>query len=99
MNLHHIWNIATYESKTLFRSWFFRIFSILTLLFLFGLNAAFFGDHGGARWTTRAIAANLPYINVLFINVAQAVIAVFLASVWQLLGVLPDYSDWAQTQF
>ncbi len=80
MNLHHIWNIATYESKTLFRSWFFRIFSILTLFFLFGINTGFFGDHGGARWTTRAIAANLPYINVLFINVAQAVIAVFLAS-------------------
>ncbi len=39
-----------------------------------------FGFHGGIRWTTRAIAANLPYINVLFINVAQAIIAVFLAS-------------------
>ncbi|MEN8226851.1 MAG: hypothetical protein ABFS38_01760 [Bacteroidota bacterium] len=80
MNLHNIWNIATYESKTLFRSWFFRIFSMLALFFLFGINTGFFGDHGGARWTTRAIAANLPYINVLFINVAQAVIAVFLAS-------------------
>jgi len=39
-----------------------------------------FGFHGGIRWTTRAIAANLPYINVLYINVAQAIIAVFLAS-------------------
>ncbi len=80
MDLKNIWNIAVYESKTLFRSWFFKIFSILSLLFLFGINTGFFGDHGGARWTTRAIAANLPYINVLFINVAQAVIAVFLAS-------------------
>ncbi len=80
MGLINIWNIAVYESKTLFRSWFFRIFSILALLFLFGINTGFFGNHGGARWTTRAIAANLPYINVLFINVAQAVIAVFLAS-------------------
>ena len=80
MGLYNIWNIATYESKTLFRSWFFRIFSILALFFLFGINTGFFGDHGGARWTTRAIAANLPYLNVLFINVAQAVIAVFLAS-------------------
>ena len=80
MNLNNIWNIATYESKTLFRSWFFRIFAILALFFLFGINTGFFGDHGGARWTTRAIAANLPYLNVLFINVAQAIIAVFLAS-------------------
>ncbi len=39
-----------------------------------------FGFHGGIKWTNRAIAANLPYINVLFINVAQAIIAVFLAS-------------------
>jgi len=70
MGLINIWNIAVYESKTLFRSWFFRIFSILALLFLFGINTGFFGNHGGARWTTRAIAANLPYINVLFINVA-----------------------------
>lgn len=80
MNLINIWNVATYESKTLFRSWFFRIFAIMALLILFGTNMGFFGGHSDARWTFRAIAANLPYINVLFINVAQAVIAVFLAS-------------------
>ncbi len=34
----------------------------------------------GSRWIDRAIAANLPYFNVLFVNVAQAIIAVFLAS-------------------
>jgi len=80
MNLINIWNVATYESKTLFRSWFFRIFAIMALLILFGTNVGFFGGHDDARWTFRAIAANLPYINVLFINVAQAIIAVFLAS-------------------
>jgi len=79
MNLINIWNVATYESKTLFRSWFFRIFSILALFILFGTNMGIFGEPN-ARWTYRAIAANMPYINVLFINVAQAVIAVFLAS-------------------
>ena len=79
MNLINIWNVATYESKTLFRSWFFRIFAILSLFILFGTNMGIFGEPN-ARWTYRAIAANLPYINVLFINVAQAVIAVFLAS-------------------
>ncbi|MBE9519115.1 MAG: hypothetical protein IMY68_11120, partial [Bacteroidetes bacterium] len=71
--------VATYESKTLFRSWFFRIFAILALLILFGTNMGFFGTQD-TLWTFRAIAANLPYINVLFINVAQAIIAVFLAS-------------------
>jgi ABC-type transport system involved in multi-copper enzyme maturation permease subunit len=79
MNLTNIWNVAVYESKTLFRSWFFRIFALFSLFILFGTNMGMFGEPN-ARWTYRAIAANLPYINVLFINVAQAVIAVFLAS-------------------
>ena len=39
MNPANILNVALYESKTLFRSWFFRIFAILTLLFLFGINS------------------------------------------------------------
>ena len=80
MILQNILNVMWYELKTLFRSWFFRIFSILALLFIFGINMGILGDHGGARWTHRAIAANIPYLNVLFINVAQAIIAVFLAS-------------------
>lgn len=79
INLDNIWTVAAYERKTLFRSWFFRIFSILTLLILFSMNMGVFAEPG-ARWTPRAIPANLPYINVLFVNVAQAVIAVFLAS-------------------
>ena len=80
INFQNILTVSRYERKTLYRSWFFRIFSIIALLFLFSINMGFFGFHGGSRWTTRAIAANLPYINVLFINVAQAIIAVFLAS-------------------
>lgn len=80
MNFENILSVSHYERKTLFRSWFFRIFSILALLFIFGINTGMFGNHGGARWTTRAIAANLPYLNILFINLAQAIIAVFLAS-------------------
>ena len=80
INFQNILTVSKYERKTLYRSWFFRIFSIIALFFLFSINMGFFGFHGGARWTIRAIAANVPYINVLFINVAQAIIAVFLAS-------------------
>jgi ABC-type transport system involved in multi-copper enzyme maturation permease subunit len=79
INLSNIWTVAVYERKTLFRSWFFRIFSILTLLILFGMNMGVFAEPG-AQWTPRSIPANIPYLNVLFVNVAQAVIAVFLAS-------------------
>ena len=80
INFRNIQSVSKYERKTLYRSWFFRIFAILALVILFSTNMAFFGFWGGARWTPMAIAANIPYFNVLFINVAQAIIAVFLAS-------------------
>lgn len=80
ISFRNISTVAKFERKTLYRSWFFRLFSIITILFLFGINMGMFVAHEGAQWTTRAIAANFPYINVLFINVAQAIIAVFLAS-------------------
>jgi hypothetical protein len=80
INIQNILTVSKYERKTLFRSWFFRIFSIISLLQLFGTNMGLFGFYGGIQWTPRAIASNLPYTNVLFINVAQAIIAVFLAS-------------------
>ena len=38
VSFHNIFSIAKYERKTLLRSWFFRIFSILSLLVLFGMN-------------------------------------------------------------
>jgi len=79
ISLNNIWSVAAYELKTLYRSWFFRIFSIITLLILFGMNMGVFAVKD-AQWTSRAIPANIPYLNVLFVNVAQAVIAVFLAS-------------------
>lgn len=79
INLRNIWTVAAYERKTLFRSWFFRIFAVLTLFILFSMNMGIFAEPG-ARWTPRAIPANIPYLNVLFVNVAQAIIAVFLAS-------------------
>ncbi len=80
INFSNIFSVSTYERKTLFRSWFFRIFSILALFFLFSINIGFYGNHGDAQWVARAIASNLPYMNVLFINIAQSIIAVFLAS-------------------
>ena len=80
INLRNIWSVAAYELKTLFRSWFFRIFAIIALLFLFGINMGLFGSQSEANWTYRAIASNIPYINILLINVAMAIIAIFLAS-------------------
>lgn len=81
ISLHNIFSIAKYERKTLFRSWFFRIFSILSLLVLFGMNFGMIIEGGGSQgWAIRAIPSAIPYFNLLILNVAQAVIAVFLAS-------------------
>ena len=81
VSLHNISSIAKYERKTLFRSWFFRIFSILSLLVLFGMNFGLIIEGGGDEgWAIRAIPSAIPYFNLLILNVAQAVIAVFLAS-------------------
>ncbi|WP_167616264.1 xanthan lyase [Maribellus sediminis] len=81
ISLHNIFSIAKYERKTLFRSWFFRIFSILSLLVLFGMNFGMVIEGGGDEgWAIRAIPSAIPYFNLLILNVAQAIIAVFLAS-------------------
>ncbi len=81
ISLHNIFSIAKYERKTLFRSWFFRIFGVLSLLVLFGLNFGMVVQGGGGEsWAIRAIPSAIPYFNLLILNVAQAIIAVFLAS-------------------
>ena len=81
ISFHNILSIAKYERKTLLRSWFFRIFSILSLLVLFGMNFGMIIEGGGGEgWAVRSIPSAIPYFNILILNVAQAIIAVFLAS-------------------
>lgn len=81
ISFHNIFSIAKYERKTLLRSWFFRIFSILSLFILFGMNFGMVIEGGGGSgWAIRAIPSAIPYFNLLILNVAQAIIAVFLAS-------------------
>ncbi len=72
--------IAKYERKILMRSWFFRIFAGLALFVLFIFNMAEVSDVGDMEWIYRAVPANMPYLNLFILNVAQAIIAVFLAS-------------------
>jgi hypothetical protein len=81
ISFHNILSIAKYERKTLLRSWFFRIFGVLSLGVLFILNFGMVIQGGGDQgWAVRSIPSAIPYINLLILNVAQAIIAVFLAS-------------------
>ena len=79
--LSNISSVAKYESKLLMRSWFYRIFLVLSILFLCFFNLANLVFPDSPRyWIMRALPSNIAYINLLLLNVGQAVIAVFLSS-------------------
>jgi hypothetical protein len=62
------------------RSWFYRIFLVLAVLFICLFNIVALVSDDGNMWLMKAISSNIPYVNLLFLNTGQAVIAVFLSS-------------------
>lgn len=80
LSINKIKTVAHFEMKTLFRSWFFRLFAGLSILFLGIFNVAVNVESSGAPWLYRALPGNIPYINLLLLNLGQAIVAVFLAS-------------------
>lgn len=79
--LYNIHSVAKYESKLLMRSWFYRIFLVLVVLFLSFYNfIALVAEDSGGFWLMKALPANIPYINLMLLNTGQAIIAVFLSS-------------------
>ncbi|MBD3178573.1 MAG: hypothetical protein GF417_02685 [Candidatus Latescibacteria bacterium] len=76
----NIWTVARFEAKTLFRSWFFRIFSILALVLIAIAGIPLFTGIAPVPWEFRGIPSSLPYMNILLLNVIQAVIAIFISS-------------------
>ncbi|MBN1464250.1 hypothetical protein JXA02_00715 [candidate division KSB1 bacterium] len=81
LSIKNIWTIMRYEVKTLLRSWFFRIFAGLVVIILTFFNIVFFAQAFETMpWEMRGIPSSMPYFNMMLLNVAQAVIALFLAS-------------------
>ena len=80
ISIHKILTIGLYEMRTLLRSWFFRIFAGLSVLFIGIFNIAANITNSGAPFIYRALPASLPYTNLLILNLGQAIVAVFLAS-------------------
>lgn len=82
ISIHFVRSIALYETKTLLRSWFFRIFSIISIVFLafFNFGVLLQSSGGSGEWQIKGLPSIIPYVNLLFLNVVQAVIAIFLAS-------------------
>ncbi len=80
ISLHKIITVGIYEMRTLLRSWFFRIFAGLSVVVLVIFNISANLTDSGAPFIFRAIPASLPYVNLLVLNLGQAIVAVFLAS-------------------
>ncbi|MDD4823290.1 MAG: xanthan lyase [Bacteroidales bacterium] len=77
--IKNILSVSKYESKLLLRSWFFKVFSVLAFLF-FGLITfiQFLSENPESSMDT--IPSLMPYMVSLMLNLAQAIITVFLAS-------------------
>src|SRR5450759_4780970 len=78
--IFNIITVSKYKAKTLFRSWFFRIFSALSLIFVLFYTILNQTSMGMPNGDMIALPAMIPFNNLYIINVAQAIIAVFLAS-------------------
>ena len=79
-SLVNIRTVARYEAKTLRRSWFFRLFSIGAILIFTVMNIGMFSPVGTEDWAVISISSALPLINLYLLNIAQAVVVIFLAS-------------------
>lgn len=80
ISIHNIRSVAKYEVKTLRRSWLFRLFSFGALFILGIFNIAIVSPVGDQDWETLAIPASIPHLSLYMLNIAQALIIVFLAS-------------------
>lgn len=82
ISFHNILSIAKYEITTLLRSWFFRIFALLAIviLFFFNMGTLLMDNNGAGNWNMKAISSVIPYVNLIMLNLVQAIIAIFLAS-------------------
>ncbi|MCU0462621.1 MAG: hypothetical protein MUF36_11525, partial [Bacteroidales bacterium] len=78
--LHNIRTVARYEATTLRRSWFFRLFSIVSLLIFSILNIGFFSPVGDESWELVSIPSSVPLLNLYLLNIAQSIVVIFLAA-------------------
>jgi ABC-type transport system involved in multi-copper enzyme maturation permease subunit len=80
VSFFNIYTIARFESKILFRGWFFRIVAILSIIILGFINAGMVLKNTGFNWTFVALPSFQPYSILMMFNLLQAVLAIFLSS-------------------
>lgn len=80
ISMQNIIAVARYERKILFRSWFFRIFAILTLVILGFFHGVSIFERSPFSWNLKALPSALVYNGMMMFNIVQSIIAIFLAS-------------------
>lgn len=80
ISLFNIKTVARFESKTLLRSWFFRIFAAIIILFITFFNLFGLTSVADGSWPGRLLPSGGIYFNMWILNIAQAIIAVFLSA-------------------
>ena len=72
LSFYNIFTVARIEVKTLLRSWFFRIFSLIAVIFLGAWNFGSLSKFTHAPWAFRGIPSTIPYISLVILNSVQA---------------------------
>jgi hypothetical protein len=80
MSIKNILTIAAFESKVLWRNWFFRILALAGIGFLTIFNLAVFSELDTPRWGELANGFIIPYASLLMISIPQAAAVIFLAT-------------------
>ncbi len=80
ISLSAIMIIATYEAKLLWRSWSFRIFSIIGLITFVSTTIGIGATFSHSPHFLSALTSSLPLANVKMLNLYQGIIAVFMAT-------------------
>ncbi len=80
ISIKNILTISSYESKVLWRNWFFRIVAILGIGFLTIFNLAVFSELDTPNWRDLANGWMLPYSSLVMISIPQAAAVIFLAT-------------------
>ncbi len=78
--LNNILTIARYESKVVWRNWFFRIVSLAGVGFVLIFNLAIFSEIDQARRFELSNSWMMPYATMVMISIGQVAAVIFLAT-------------------
>ncbi len=79
-SLRNIWAIMKFESKVIWRSWFFRIYALLQLGMISIFSLVAFSPVGETEWYLYSNSWGIPYANMMMLNLGQAAAVIFLAT-------------------